>query len=75
MSSRPQPESASRKVGQLEQPVEAFTSSAERSSAVAIWLAERLGRCAIRSAAAAETCGAAKDVPWEWRKSAGPQSE
>ena len=57
------------------QPFEALTSVAERSRMFAIWSDCSVGLNAISTAAAAATCGAAKEVPAACRNSSGPQSE
>ena len=75
MSSRPQPVSGSRPVAQARQPVAAVMSTAERSSTVATWSGRRAGSVASSSAAAAETWGAANDVPSPPEYSSPAQSE
>ena len=72
---RPQPVNGSRPGGHAAQPVAAFASSALRSSSHATCSGASLGSWPSRSAAAAETCGAANDVPIASRNSNGPQSE
>ena len=57
---------ASRPVGQSAHPPAAFASSALRSSSQATCSGVSLGSWPSRSAAAAETCGAANDVPLAW---------
>ena len=57
------------------QPFDAFTSVAVRSRMLMTWSGCNAGFSAKRTAAAAVTCGAAKDVPAAWRNSSGPQSE
>ena len=57
------------------QPFVAFTSSALCSSNASTWLFVSWGFTAKSSAAAAETCGAANDVPSGSLYSSLPQSE
>ena len=71
----PQPEYLSRPAGHSAQPVAGETSSAPRSSSHDTWSGVSVGSCPSRSAAAAETCGAANDVPIASRNSSGPQIE
>ena len=75
MLSLPQPLYKSRSGGQGLQPVAALTSSAKRVRMCPTWSGWSRGRAASRSAAAAATCGAAKDVPSALRYSSGPQIE
>src|SRR5581483_9636103 len=74
-SSRPQPVNGSRPRAQSEQPSEAFASTAERSSSHETWSGVSVGSTPRSSAAAAETWGAANEVPTAFRYSNGPQSE
>ena len=71
----PQPLASSRPMLQRLQPSAVVMSSAERSRIASTWSACRPGLAAISSAAAADTCAAANDVPSPWRKSSGPQLE
>ncbi len=74
-SSVPQPVSASRPGGHCAHPVDASSSIALRSSSHETWSGRSVGSWPRMSAAAAATCGAAKDVPIALRNSSGPQSE
>src|SRR4029077_688305 len=62
----PQPLYLSRPVGQSAHPVAASTSSACRSRILVTWLLVSAGSTPKRTPAAADTCGAANDVPSGW---------
>ena len=74
-SSRPQPVSGSRPAAQARQPVDGVMSTVERSSSVATWSGLSVGSVASSSAAAAETWGAANEVPSPPEYSSSAQSE
>src|SRR5262249_24680724 len=69
----PQPVSESRPEAQAGQPEPAAPSLALRSSTHSGCEADSFGKAPRTSAAAAETCGAANDVPMPSLNSAGPQ--
>ncbi len=75
MSSLPQPVSGSRPIAQARQPSAGVMSTAERSSSVATWSGVSVGSVASRSAAAADTWGAANEVPSPPEYSSPAQSE
>src|SRR5262245_12181114 len=75
MSSRPQPVSESRPVKQRTQPVSRFESAAFLVRTYEAWSGWSPESDAKSRAAAAETCGAEKDVPSPRLNSIGPQSE
>ena len=65
-SRRPQPLYLSRPSGHSSQPFAASTSSACRSRILVTWLLVSDGSRPRRTAAAADTCGAANEVPSGW---------
>ena len=75
MFSLPQPVYSSRPGAHWSQPFAAVSSVALRSSSHDTWSGVSFGSSPSTSAAAAETCGAANDVPIASRNSSGPQSE
>ena len=71
----PQPVSESRPTAQAGQPVAGLASVAERSSSHSSWAGVSAGSTPSRSAAAAVTWGAEKEVPIAFWNSEGPQFE